>query len=393
MIRQTVPAIAPAMLEGIRIADMSTVIFGPYCTQILADMGADVIKIEPPRGDNARNIGKPARTRGMGALHLTLNRGKRSVNWDVRSDEGRAAVRKLIETSDVFIHNVRLDGVKRLGLDYEAVRAIKPDIIYVHCTGFGQAGPYAPFAAYDDVIQASSGIASLLPRVTSDPAPRYLPMAVADKVSGLTAAYAVLGAVIHKLRTGEGQHVEVPMLEAVTAFNLLEHMGGRTVEPRNGPMGYARQVDRERQPFPTSDGYVSIAPYIDANWIRLFEACGHGDVLTDPLLADPLSRFKNGSLLNARLRAITPERTTAGWLELCAGISVAAMRVNDLEELIDDPHLKAVDFLRLKQHPTEGGYYEVRPPVTFSARPDPAIGPAPLLGEHSDAVLREISLK
>lgn len=379
-----------AMLEGVRIADMSTVIFGPYCTQILADMGADVIKIEPPTGDTARNIGKPAKTRGMGALHLTINRGKRSVNWDVRSEEGRVAVRKLIETSDVFIHNVRLDGVKRLGLDYDAVRAINPGIVYVHCTGFGQAGPYAPFAAYDDVIQASSGIASLLPRVTENPAPRYLPMAIADKVSGLTAAYAVLGAIIHKLRTGEGQHVEVPMLESVAAFNLLEHMSGRTTEPRTGPMGYARQVDKERQPFPTRDGHISIAPYVDGNWIKLFDACGHGEILQDPLLADPVSRFKHGSLLNERLRAITPERTTAEWLELCAAISVAAMRVNDLEELIDDPHLKAVDFLRLKQHPTEGGYYEVRPPVAFSARPDPDIGPAPLLGEHSDALLREL---
>lgn len=384
------PMRAGAMLEGIRIADMSTVIFGPYATQILADMGADVIKIEPPAGDTARNIGKPAKTRGMGALHLTINRGKRSVDWDVRSEAGRAAVRRLIETSDVFIHNVRLDGVKRLGLDYEAVRAIKPDIVYVHCTGFGQAGPYAPFAAYDDVIQASSGIASLLPRVTDNPAPRYLPMAIADKVSGLTAAYAVLGAIVHKLRTGEGQHVEVPMLESVAAFNLLEHMSGRTTEPRTGPMGYARQVDKERQPFPTRDGHISIAPYVDGNWIKLFEACGHGEILQDPALADPVSRFKNGSLLNERLRAITPERTTAEWLALCAGISVAAMRVNDLEELIDDPHLKAVDFLRLKQHPTEGGYYEVRPPVTFSARPDPELSPAPLLGEHSEAMLGEL---
>ncbi|PZQ22620.1 MAG: carnitine dehydratase [Sphingopyxis macrogoltabida] len=380
----------PAMLEGIRIADMSTVIFGPYATQILADMGADVVKIEPPEGDRTRSIGRHAKTRGMGVLHLTINRGKRSVNWDVRSDKGRAAIRKLIETSDVFIHNVRLDGVTRLGLDYESVRAIKPDIVYVHCTGFGQAGPYAPLAAYDDVIQASSGIASLLPRVTDDPAPRYLPMAIADKVSGMTAAYAVLGAIIHKLRTGEGQHVEVPMLESVAAFNLLEHMSGRTVEPRNGPMGYARQVDKERQPFPTSDGYISIAPYVDGNWVKLFTACGHGDILLDERLTDPVLRFKNGSLLNERLRDITPERTTAEWLDLCGGISVAAMRVNDLEELIDDPHLKAVDFLRLKQHPTEGGYYEVRPPVNFSARPDPEIGPAPLLGEHSDALLREL---
>lgn len=383
--------LAPAMLEGIRIADMSTVIFGPYCTQILADMGADVIKIEPSTGDAARGIGKPAHSPGMGMLHLTINRGKRSVNWDVRSDEGRAALRKLIETSDVFIHNVRLDGICRLGLDYETVKQIKPDIIYVHCTGFGSTGPYAPLAAYDDVIQASSSIASLLPRVDGNPEPRYLPMAIADKVSGLTAAYAVLGAIVHRLRTGEGQHVEVPMLESVAAFTLLEHLGGRTVEPSNGPMGYARQVDKERQPFPTADGFVSIAPYIDANWIKLFESCGHADILDDPLLADPRQRFVNASLLNEKLRAITPERSTAEWIELCGSISVAAMWVNELEDLIDDPHLAAVEFFRLREHPTEGRYYEIKPPVAFSARPLADIAPAPHVGEHNRVILDELT--
>ncbi len=177
-----------AMLEGIRVADMSTVIFGPYCTQILADMGADVIKVEPPTGDTGRTIGKPAHTKGMGMVHLNLNRGKRSVNWDPKSEEGQAAMRRLIETSDVFIHNVRASAIARLGLDYESVRKIRPDIVYVHCAGFGADGPYAGLAAYDDVIQASSGIASLLTMVDDNPAPGDRPTAIAEKVSGLTAA-------------------------------------------------------------------------------------------------------------------------------------------------------------------------------------------------------------
>lgn len=380
----------PAMLERIRIADMSTVIFGPYCTQILADMGADVIKIEPATGDTVRRIGKPAKTPGMGRLHMTINRGKRSVTWDMRSDRGRKAMHALLETSDIFIHNIRADAIGRLGLDYESVRKIRPDIVYVHCTGFGSQGPYAPLAAYDDVIQAISGVAALLPMVDDNPAPRYLPMAIADKVSGMTAAYAVLGALVHRLRTGEGQHVEVPMMESIASFNLVEHLGGRAFVPPIGPMGYPRQIDKERQPFSTKDGYISIAPYVDERWVALMNACGHGDVLADPDYADPAQRYRNASGLNEKLRQITPERTTAEWLELCGRISVAAMPVNSLDDLFEDPHLKAVGFFRSKEHPTEGGYIEVKPPVAFSARPDPEIGPAPLIGEHSDAVLDEL---
>ena len=200
------------MLQGLRITDMTTVIFGPYTTQILADLGADVVKVEPAGGgDTVRLIGRPPVTPGMGPAHLRLNRGKRSVDWDLRSEAGRAALTRLLQTSDVFIHNLRADAIERLGFGVDAVRALRPDIVYVHCTGFDQRGPNAGLQAYDDIIQAASGAASLLPHVDGNPQPRFLPMAVADKVSGLHAAYAVLAAIVHRLRTGEGQAVEVPM--------------------------------------------------------------------------------------------------------------------------------------------------------------------------------------
>ncbi len=241
-----------AMLEGIRIVDLSSVVFGPYATQMLADMGAEVIKVEPKGGETSRFIGKHAKNRGMGSLHMTLNRGKRSIELDLKSEEDAALMRKLLKTADIFIHNVRGKAIKKLGFDYEQVRGLKPDIIYVHCTGFGQNGPYRDLQAYDDVIQAATGVATLLPRADGNPRPRYFPSLIADKVAGHYGAQAMLAALIHKLRTGEGQLVEVPMFVAFATFNLTEHMQGATFDPPNGSFGYHRQLDPGRQPFPIS---------------------------------------------------------------------------------------------------------------------------------------------
>ncbi|MGQ7829775.1 CaiB/BaiF CoA transferase family protein [Altererythrobacter sp. Z27] len=382
----------PRLLEGLRVIDMSTVIFGPHCTQLLADMGADVIKVEPSQGDNFRYVGKPARTRGMGPSHLTINRGKRSVNWDLRSAAGRKALEQLIASGDIFLHNIRADAINRLELDYDSVRAIRPDVIYVHCTGFGLDGPYASYPAYDDVIQAASGTASLLPRVDGNPRPRYLPMALADKVCGLHAAYATLAAVIHRLRTGEGQHVEIPMFETMTSFTLLEHLAGHTFDPPNGPMCYKRQTNPERQPAPTRDGWISIAPYVDERWIAFFDVAGHPEVLEDARLNSPRNRVLNEDYLYARLNAITHERTTAEWLELLSEAGIPAMEVRDVEAIFTDPHLQAVGLFRKAEHPSEGGYIDVRPPVRFSARPSETSRPAPRLGEHNAEVLSELGV-
>ena len=381
------------MLQGLRVTDMTSVIFGPYATQILADLGADVVKVESTAGGDAvRLIGKPPATPGMGPVHLRLNRGKRSVDWDLKTEDGRAAMHRLIASSDVFIHNVRADAIERAGLGYERVRTLRPDIVYVHCTGFDQAGPYAGLQAYDDIIQAASGIATLLPATDGNPRPRFLPMTLADKVSGLHGAYAVLAALVHRLRTGEGQFVEVPMFEAVTSFHLLEHLCDRSFVPPTGEALYARQIDRARQPMPTADGWIAIAPYLDDRWLRFFELAGRSELLQEPALADPLSRRRNMSRLYELMETITPTRTTADWLAALAAANIPAMRVNTVDGLFDDPQLQACGLLRQRSHPTEGEFVEVRPPVRFSAWDAPDAAPAARVGQHSEEVARELGV-
>jgi crotonobetainyl-CoA:carnitine CoA-transferase CaiB-like acyl-CoA transferase len=379
-------------LAGVRIADMSTVVFGPYCTQILADLGADVIKVEPEEGDSIRNVGTPPKTPMMGPVYLRLNRGKRSVSWDMKSEKGKRAVRRLLETSDVFIHNIRPDAIDRLGLGYEAVKKVRPDIIYVHCTGFGLGGPYAGLQAYDDVIQAASGAVSLLPRVDGNPRPRYLPMLFADKVSGLHAAYATMAALIARNRDGEGQHVEVPMFESITSFNMVEHLCDATFQPATGRWGYARQLDPVRQPMKTKDGYISIAPYVDDRWVRFFQAAGHPEVLTEERFIDKPTRRKNMTQMYEVAETILPEKTTAEWLKILKEVHVPAMKASEIGDVLDDPHLNAGGFFKKREHPTEGGYIEVRQPVRFAGVEYPDARHASAIGGDTDEVNRELGL-
>lgn len=383
----------PSMLTGLRVADMTTVIFGPYCTQILADLGADVIKIEQATGDISRNIGKSAQTPLMGALHMRMNRGKRSVDWDLKTEAGRTAVERLLQTSDIFIHNIRADAIARARLDYATVRELRPDIIYVHCTGFDSRGPKAGLPAYDDIIQAASGIASLLPRVDGNPAPRFFPMAVADKVSGLHAVYAVLAAVIHRLRTGEGQLVEVPMMEVMASFNTLEHLYEKTFVPPVGTTGYKRQLDPTRQPMRTKDGYVVVAPYQDGRWIKFFELVGRSDVLEEPGLGDLMQRRENAHRLYEHMAQCLPGKTTAEWLSIFADLDIPAGKINSIDDLLDDPQLQASGLFVEREHPTEGRYMEVRPPVLFSAAPSASLAHAAHRGQHSEEVARELGAR
>ncbi len=381
----------PKLLEGIRIVDMTSVIFGPYATQTLADCGADVIKVEPPTGDQFRNAGKPAHTRGMGACHMTLNRGKRSIVLDLKSEEDTVVMRDLLATADVFIHNVRAQAITKLGFDYDAVREVAPDIVYAHCTGFGSDGPYAPLQAYDDVIQAASGMTSMPPRADGNPAPRFVPAAIADKVSGLHAAYAVLAAVVHKLRTGEGQFVEIPMFESFTAFSLEEHLYGATFDPPVEPIVYTRQAEPTRQPFPTADGHVAIVPYSDADWGKLFTVLGDPGMVEQEPYDTPLGRFRNQPGLFMRVAELTPAKTSGEWTALLNEVSIPCMPCRDVADIFEDPHLKATGFFKRREHPTEGGYFEMQPPVRFGARPDADIAPAPLLDQHGDEVRAEIA--
>ncbi|WP_421793721.1 CaiB/BaiF CoA transferase family protein [Hydrocarboniphaga effusa] len=378
------------ILQGIRIVDMTSVIFGPYCTATLAEMGAQVVKIEPSNGDEVRRVGRPVVNRGMGPCHMTLNRGKRSVVWNLKSERGQAAIRKLIARSDVFIHNLRLDAIERIGLGYEAVKALRRDIVYVHCSGFGSDGPYADRAAYDDIIQAASGAASLLPRADGNAAPRYLPMALADKVSGLHAVHAVLGALFHRERSGQGQKVEVPMFESFTHFLLQEHLYGRAFVPPNDPPGYPRQLDSQRQPMRTLDGYIAIAPYTDERWVRFFEVTGQSQFLHENGFDSAKARFNALPKMQEKMAELLPAQTTQDWLDLMSRHDIPATRVNSLEQVFDDPHLNAVGFFRTRHHPTEGDYLELKPPVRFAGAGEATVSPAPLLGEHSETVGKEL---
>lgn len=377
------------MLEGMRIVDLTTVVFGPYATQMLVDLGAEVIKVEGPGGDQFRYAGQPAVTPGMGPCHMTINRGKRSIVLDLKTTDDRDVMCELLRTADVFIHNVRGQAIARLGFDYEAVAALKPDIIYAHCVGFGSDGPYADLQAYDDVIQAATGTATLLSRADGNPAPRYLPSLIADKVAGLHGAYAVLAALVHRLRTGEGQKVEIPMFEAFTRFMLEEHLFGDTFDPPVGGVGYPRQLDPGRQPFPTADGYISIVPYTDDSIVRVFGLLGRPDLVEDERFASRRARISNMSQVYEVIATLTPGKTTAAWMTALTAAQIPAMPVRDLAEIRQDPHLVATGFFQRRTHASEGDYYEMRPPVRFGVQATSASG-APRVGEHSDEIRAEL---
>lgn len=330
------------LLQGVKVVDLTSVVFGPYATHILADLGAEVIKVEAPgSGDAFRWSGKAAVTPGMSPGFMAINRGKQSVALDLKTEAGLAAIREMLADADVFVLNVRGKAAARLGLDYDAVKAIRPDIIYAHCVGFGQDGPYADLQAYDDVIQAASGTTTLLPRVDGDPRPRYLPSLIADKVAGLHAAYAIMAAIIHRMRNGEGQKIEIPMFEAFTNFMLIEHLAGLTFDPPNAPAGYFRQIDPDRQPFPTADGHISIVAYADEAWSRVFAVLGAPDMLADVRFASRSLRSKNLALMYREMARLTPSFTTADLLSRCHAAQIPAQPVRDLADIMGDPHLAA----------------------------------------------------
>jgi crotonobetainyl-CoA:carnitine CoA-transferase CaiB-like acyl-CoA transferase len=357
---------AQPLLKGVKVVDLTTVVFGPYTTQILADLGAEVIKVETETGDVLRYSGKPAATPGMAPAFMALNRGKESIVLNLKAADDLAVMRALLAEADVFVLNVRGKAAARLGLDYEAVKALNPEIIYAHCVGFGQDGPYADLQAYDDVIQAATGTTTLLPRADGNPRPRYLPSLIADKVAGLHGGYAVLAAIIHRLRTGRGQKVEVPMFEAFSSFMLLEHFGGKAFDPPNAPACYSRQIERDRQPFPTSDGHVSIVTYDNAAITRMFDLLGDAAFLDDPRFETAALRFGNIALIYQRMAELTPRFTRAQLVELCQAANIPAQAVRDIEDMVDEPHLNATGFFKRRTHPSEGDYMEIQPPVRFS---------------------------
>lgn len=378
----------PGALDGIRVIDVTTVLLGPYGTQMLGDLGADVIKVEaPPTGDIARNMGT-VRHVGMGGIYLNANRNKRSIALDLKQESAKEALRKLIPTADVFVHNMRPQAIARLGFDYDGVKAVKSDVVYVGAYGFGQDGPYKAKPAYDDAIQASSGLASLFRR--QDGKARYVPAAVADKICGLTLSQAVLAALLHKERTGEGQFVEVPMLETLVSFNMVEHLNGVAYVPPIGKLGYQRVVTPSRRPFETKDGFACILPYSDKHWLNFFTAVGRPELMEDPRFSSYRARILSVDDLYGFVGEVTPTKTTAEWVAICEEGEIPCMPVTDVEDLMDDEHLKAVGMFERHHHPTEGETVLVRPPVLYEKSPASIRTHAPRYGEHGQAVLREI---
>ena len=386
------PATGP--LSGLKIVDMSSVVLGPFSTLILADLGAEVIKIESGQtgksGDTMRYAGASP-TGDLGPIFTSLNRNKRSVQLDVKTDAGKAALTALLKDADVFFHNVRLAGMGRLGFDYDAVKAINPDIIYVHCAGFGAGGPYEHRQAYDDLIQGASGF-SHLTSLRSGGRPDYAPSLVADKVVGLFGVYATLAALLHRERAGVGQFVQVPMLEAFTFFHMVENLYGETFLPGNGKMAYSRSINANRRPYPTKDGYIGLVPYSDEQWEHFFKIGGREGVFEDPRFKTYAARTENIGELYALIEEVSATKTTDEWLALMDEANIPAMRFNTQAEVLQDPHLAAVKFFEELTHPDAGKYRSMRHPVHFSQTPANTRLHPPTLGADTETVLESLGL-
>ncbi len=380
---------ADGPLTGIRVLDLTSVIMGPFATHILADMGADVIKVESPEGDSLRHY-VPQRSPGMAGNVLNLHRNKRAIVLDLKRPECQAALNRLIETADVFVHNLRPKAIAGLGYGYEQVRAIRPDIVYCGAYGFSAAGPYGDKAAYDDLIQAGSGIAALYGEVHGTPA--YVPTVICDKLAGQAIAYAVLAALLQRERGGGGQAIEVPMFETSIEFALVEHMVGFAFDPPLGRPGFQRLLSESRKPYRTKDGFACILPYSDRNWDDFYAFTGRTEFRGDARFQRLAQRVQHIDLLYRMVEEEAVKRTNAEWVAFCDRVSIPCMPVMKLDELPDDPHVQAVGLFSEAEHPTEGRYRSVRSPVSFSGTPFRVRRPAPRLGQDTAQVLAEAGL-
>lgn len=380
-----------APLEGIRVVEMTSVVLGPYACQMLGDLGADVIKIEPPGGDTNRNLGPHRTNSDMGSMYLGCNRNKRSVALDLKSGRGRSAALEIIKTADVVVHNFRPQAMERLGLDYAAVKVVNPEVVYCATYGYSKKGPYGNKGALDDSIQAASGVAVLQSMVEGEP--RYLPTIIADKTTAMVVVQSVLAALFHKERTGEGQEIEVPMFESMVSFVMTEHLWGQSFEPPIGKAGYVRLMASHRRPYKTRDGqYLAVLPYWDNHWRTFCELVGRPELAEDERFIDMATRLKN---INESYRVtgeIIASRDRAEWLELLGDTKVPMMVVNSLDDLIEDPHLVESGFWQEFDHPTEGRIRTSSPPMNFSKTPASIRSLGPRLGENSTEVLLDVGL-
>jgi crotonobetainyl-CoA:carnitine CoA-transferase CaiB-like acyl-CoA transferase len=373
-------------LAGIRVIDVTTVVLGPFASQVLGDMGADVIKVETLDGDSTRLIG-PSRTPNMGSYFATLNRNKRSLALDLKKPAAKAALLRLVETADVFVHNMRIGAAKRLGLDYDSLRAINPKLVYASASGFRKGSSMQEFPAYDDLIQGVSGTASL--NAGPDGAPRYFPTVMVDKLTGSTLASMIGMALFHRERTGEGQEVHLPMMETILSFMLVEHMmSGVLNEPDKG-LGYPRMLTPHRRPYQTKDGFISVIAHSNAQWNKLFDAMGVPHYKDDPRFNSVPARAANIDAVYATLTEGMKTRTTEEWLAELQPADIPCGRANSLRDLFDDPYLAETNFFERQTHPVEGEVVVTAIPARFSATPPNVHRPWPTLGQHTKEILAE----
>jgi len=371
-------------LNGVRVLDLTTALSGPVASQILGDMGADVIKVEHPEGDSIRDIG-PARNQGMGAMFLHTNRGKRSIVLNLKSPAGCAAFKRLAAVSDVFVCNARPKAMRRLGLSYADLADVNPEIIYVNIVGYGSDGSYADKPAYDDLIQAAAGIASLRP---AHAAARYAPIAIADRITGILAANAALGALYHRAQSGQGQHVEVPMFESLASLVLADHMAGLTFEPPLGPPVFRRYAEI-RRPIQTRDGFLSMMVLTDRQWKTFFTAVGEPQIIEDPRFKLMADRTNNLEALYAIVSEILVKRGTEEWIALLEAADIPVAKIETMESLMTHPHLAASGFFATTNHPSEGTIRTMAKTSTWSRTQPSSTRHAPRLGEHTEEVLTE----
>lgn len=373
-------------LAGIRVIDVTTVVLGPMCTQILGDMGADIIKVETTDGDSTRHIG-PSRAPGMGSYFANLNRNKRSIALNLKQPAAKAALLRLAETADVFVHNMRLGAAQRLGLDYKTLSARNPRLIHACASGFRKGSSMQEFPAYDDLIQGVSGIAAL--NAGPDGAPRYFPTVIVDKLTGAMLASMIGMALFHRERTGEGQEIHLPMMETILSFTLVEHLWHGTFnEPEKG-LGYPRMLTPHRRPYRTKDGYISVIAHSDAQWGKLFEAMGVPDLINDPRFSSVQARSANIDALYATLTEGMKQRTTDEWLAELRPADIPCGKANTLADLFGDAYLAETGYFEPYRHPTEGDTIIPAIPARFSKSPPNVHRPWPALGEHTREILKE----
>jgi crotonobetainyl-CoA:carnitine CoA-transferase CaiB-like acyl-CoA transferase len=382
------PASGP--LAGVRVLDLTSVVMGPYASSILAEHGADVIKVEPPGGEVMRKSG-PMRNDDMGHFFLTINRNKRSLVLDLKQPAARDVLLRLARDCDVLVYNIRPQAMERLGLGYEDVRKVNPRIVYAGAYGFSQKGPYAARPAYDDLIQGMCGIPWLSQQAGADK-PRYAPMVLVDRIAGLQLCNAITSALFHRERTGKGQRLDVPMFEGMLSIVLGEHLAGHQFEPPVGPSGYQRSLARDRRPHRTRDGHLCTLVYNDKHWRSFFEAIGRPEVFAqDERFSSQNQRLTNIDYVYGYLSEVLATRTTDEWLELFERADIPAARMYDIDDILDDPHVKATGFVQQMTHPTEGELRVTAVPTEWSESPPQRLprSHAPQVGENTVAVLEE----